>query len=253
MKTIIIINQKGGTGKTTTAVNIAAGLYRSGFKTLLIDLDPQGNASTASGTTPDESTPGTYEILKSRITAQECILTSPNGYDIITTDIRQSGADLELITEPGRDFILSNALKSINHLYDYAIIDSPPNLSITTIQGLTAADEVLITLKADFLALNGVAQLKDTIEIVKARLNPDLKIAGVLLTFFDGRKKLDNQITDMAAAAFPGKVFKSKIGNYVALAEAPAFSSDIFRYAPGSKAAAQYEELTQEIINLSAE
>lgn len=247
MKTLIFTNQKGGTGKTTSALSVAAGLSRKGYEVLLVDLDPQGNATTAAGITPDEEDATVYEVLKGAAEAADAIRTA-GGYDLIPTDIRQSGADIELATAPGRDFILREALEGVRNAYDYIVLDSPPSLGVVTLMGLTAADGVVITLKADYLALNGVAQLKDTIDLVRRRLNPRLEVTGVLLTFYDDRKNLDRQIAAQAEEGFPGKVFKTRISQAVALAEAPAAGRDIFAYKPTSKAAEQYAALTDEVI-----
>ena len=248
MKILTFTNQKGGTGKTTSALSVGAGLTRKGYKVLIVDLDPQGNATTAAGITPDEKDPTVYEVLKGSAKASDTIRATAGGYDIIPTDIRQSGADIELASAPGRDFILLEALDEVKDRYDYAIIDSPPNLSVITLMGLTAADGIVITLKADYLAFNGVAQLKDTINLVKRRLNPRLEVTGVLLTFYDRRKNLDTAIAAQAEEGFPGKVFRSRISQAVALAEAPAAGRDIFQYKPGSKPAKQYEDVVNEIV-----
>lgn len=247
MKILAFTNQKGGTGKTTSALNCAAGLSRKGYRVLLVDLDPQGNATTAAGITPDESDPTVYEILKGSSATVDAIRTA-GGYDLIPTDIRQSGADIELATAPGRDFILREALEGVRNAYDYIVLDSPPSLGVVTLMGLTAADGVVITLKADYLALNGVAQLMETISLVRKRLNPGLDLTGVLLTFYDRRKNLDQTIEAQAEEGFPGKVFNTKISAGVALAEAPAAGRDIFAYKPTSKAAEQYAALTDEVI-----
>ena len=253
MKILTFTNQKGGTGKTTSALSVGAGLTRKGYKVLIVDLDPQGNATTAAGITPDEKDLTVYEVLKGSAKASDTIRATAGGYDIIPTDIRQSGADIELASAPGRDFILLEALDEVKDRYDYAIIDSPPNLSVITLMGLTAADGIVITLKADYLALNGVAQLKDTINLVKRRLNPRLEVTGVLLTFYDRRKNLDTAIAAQAEEGSPGKFFRSRISQAVALAEAPAAGRDIFQYKPGSKPAKQYEDVVDEIIARTAE
>lgn len=249
MKTLIFTNQKGGTGKTTTALSVAAGLSRKGFRVLLVDLDPQGNATTAAGIYPMESDTTIYEVMKGEAEPADAIRKAPGGYDVMITDIRQSGADIELATAPGRDFILKTALADLADRYDFAILDSPPNLSIITLMGLAAADGVIIVLKSDYLALNGVSQLVNTINLVKKRLNPRINITGVLLTFYDGRKILARQIADYAEEAFPGLLFNTRIAAGVALEEAPATGQDIFTYKPTSKAAAQYAALTDEIIS----
>lgn len=233
-------------------MNVAAGLHLKGYRTLLVDLDPQGNATTASGVTPDESDPTIYEILKGSATAADAILTTPNGYDLIPTDIREAGVEIEIAAAPGRDYLLKEALNTIADRYDYAMLDAPPSLSVVTLTGLTAADGEIITLKADYLALKGVAQLMNTTDIVRRRLNPDLTITGVLITFYSPRRNLDRQILEQAGAAFPGKVFDTKIATAVALGEAPGAGMSIYayekEYRKGREAVAQYDDLTDEII-----
>lgn len=247
MKTLIFTNQKGGTGKTTSALSVGAGLTRKGYKVLLVDTDPQGHTTKAAGILLDEKEPTVYEVLKGAAKTADAIQAAAGGYDVFPTDIRQSGADIELASADGRDFILAEALEDVKDRYDYAIIDSPPSLSVITLMGLTAADGIVITLKADYLALDGVAQLKDTLDIVKKRLNPRLEVTGVLLTFYKGYN-LHKEIAAQAEEGFPGKVFRTRISEAVALAEAPAAGRDIFQYQPKSKAAKQYEELVDEII-----
>lgn len=248
MKTIVFCNQKGGVGKTASAINTAAALVNAGKAVLLIDTDPQGNATTSAGIRPQPESLTLYELLKGQTPAAATIQRTSGNYDIIPSDIRLSGADIELSALPGRDLLLKEALEPIQSNYDYCIIDAPPALSVVTLNDLTAADEAIITLKAEFLALYGVAQLRDTITLIQRRTNPDLEICGILLTFYDKRRTLDNQTRDAAEEAFPGKVFNTTISQAVAIAEAPAFGKDIFQYAPGSKAAKQYEQLTKEIL-----
>lgn len=252
MKTLIFTNQKGGTGKTTSALSVGAGLTRKGYKVLLVDTDPQGHTTKAAGILLDEKEPTVYEVLKGAAKTADAIQAAAGGYDVFPTDIRQSGADIELASADGRDFILAEALEDVKDRYDYAIIDSPPSLSVITLMGLTAADGIVITLKADYLALDGVAQLKDTLDIVKKRLNPRLEVTGVLLTFYKGYN-LHKEIAAQAEEGFPGKVFRTRISEAVALAEAPAAGRDIFQYQPKSKAAKQYEDVVDEIIARTAE
>lgn len=251
MKTLIFTNQKGGCGKTTCALSTGAALQRAGQRVLLVDTDPQGHLSKSAGIRPDEADATIYEVLKGRAAASDAIRTAPGGYDVLPADIRQAGIDIELASVPGRDVILSQALQKVSARYDFCIIDSPPNLGITTLMGLTAADGVIIVLKADFLALDGVAQLMDTITIVRQRLNPLLKITGVLITFYSSRKNIARQIEEMAQEGFPGLVFDTRITPSVALEEAPAFGVDIFQYKPASKAErpqSQFTALAAEII-----
>lgn len=251
MKTLIFTNQKGGVGKTLSAQSVGAALTRKGHRVLLVDLDPQGNLTKASGILTDEKDATLYEVLKGTAKAVDAIRKAPGGYDLLPADIRLTGADIELASAAGRDYILREALDVIKRRYDYAILDSPPNLSVITLMGLTAANGVIITLQCNYLALDGVAQLLDTINIVKRRLNPKLKITGALLTFYEGNTNLSQNIAAQAAEGLPGKVFESKISRSIALSESPANHRDIYDYKPRSKAKKaieEYEALTDEII-----
>lgn len=249
MKTIAFINQKGGTGKTTTTLSVGAALARDGYKVLLIDIDPQGNLTTSAGLKElGDNEPTVYEVLKGEASINAAIKHKTGAYDILPTDIRQSGADIELASVPGRELLLKEALEELKTAYDYVLIDCPPSLSIITLMGLTACNGVIIPVQAQYLALQGMAQLVHTIELVKKRMNPQIEIAGVVLTMYDGRKTLDKEILESVSAAFPDKVFKTLISNNVSLAEAPAFGMDIYEYKPDSKGAQLYEELTDEII-----
>lgn len=251
MKKIAFINQKGGTGKTTSTLNVGAALARDGYKVLLIDIDPQGNLTTSAGLVELlENEPTVYEVLKGQ-DINKAIKQKKGAYDILPTDIRLSGADIELSAVAGRDYILKEAIEALEIEYDYILIDCPPSLSVITLMGLTAADSVIIPVQAQYLALKGMAQLIDTINLVKKRMNPGLEIAGVLLTMYDSRKNLDREILENVTAAFPNKVFNTTINNNVALAEAPAFGMDIYEYKPDSKGAQQYEQLTDEIIKIA--
>lgn len=249
MKTIAFINQKGGTGKTTTTLSVGAALSRLGLTVLLVDIDPQGNLTTSAGLKEvPASDPTVLEVLKGLANINDAIKHKTGMYDILPTDIRQSGADLELASVPGRELLLKEALDSLNKEYDYILIDCPPSLSIITLMALTACDSVIIPVQAQYLALNGMAQLMDTIQLVKKRMNPDIKIGGVVLTMYDNRKTLDREVLENIQKAFPNNTFKTCISNNVSLAEAPAFGMDIYEYKPDSKGAQQYTELTQEII-----
>ena len=251
MKTLIFINQKGGVGKTLSAQTVGACLYRKGYKVLFVDLDPSGHLTKSSGIVPDETDPTLYEVLKGKATAISAIRTAPGGYDILPTDIRQTGTEIELASAKNRDSLLKKALEGVKRYYDYCIIDSPPSLSIITLMGLTTATGVIITAKCDYLSLDGMAQLLETINAVKQKLNRSLSITGVLLTFYDGRANLSKDVEAAAAEGLPGKVFDTKIGRSIALAEAPANHRDIYDYKPKAKAKkviAEYEALTDEII-----
>ena len=249
MKILAFINQKGGTGKTTTTLSVGAALARDGYKVLLVDIDPQGNLTTSAGLKElPESEPTVYEVLKGEASINAAIKHKKGAYDILPTDIRQSGADIELSSVPGRELLLKEALEDLNTVYDFVLIDCPPSLSIITLMGLTACNSVIIPVQAQYLALNGMAQLIHTLDLVKKRMNAAIEICGVVLTMYDSRKTLDKEVLENVKAAFPAKVFKTTISNNVALAEAPAFGMDIYEYKADCKEAQQYEALTDEII-----
>ena len=248
MRVISFVNQKGGVAKTTSCVNIGASLADQGRRVLLVDLDAQGSLSTSTGLKEigaDELT--VYEVLKGA-DIKEATRTLSESLSVLPTDIRLSGAEIELSSVPGREFLLREALESVAEKYDFTIIDCPPSLGVLTLIALTASDEIIVPVKADFLALNGMAQLMQTINIVKKRMNPGLEIAGVIATFYNSRRNLDQQIVDQIESAFPGKLFKTKISQNTALAEAPVNGTDIFTYNEKSNGAIQYNELTNELI-----
>lgn len=249
MKIISFVNQKGGVAKTTSAVSIGASLADHGKRVLLVDLDAQGSLSICSGYSEigkDELT--VYEVLKGTDIKEAVRQVSENLY-ILPTDIRLSGAEIELISVPGRDFLLKEALSEYDDSdFDYVLIDCPPSLGVMTLIALTASDGVIVPVKADFLALNGMSQLMNTIRAVKRRMNPGLEIVGVIATFYNSRRNLDQQIVEQIETFFPGKLFTTKISQNTALAEAPANGTNIFKYDNKSKGAQQYNDLTEEVI-----
>lgn len=247
MEILSFVNQKGGVAKTTSVVNVGAELSNRGFKVLLIDLDPQGNLSTSLGLVPDADDVTTYEVLKGADINKG--IKPKHSYELLPVDIRLSRADLELAGVPGRDVLLKEALDGLKKEYDYILIDCAPSLNILTLMALTASSKVIIPVKADYLALNGLAQLKETLELVQKRLNPNLTVGGIILTFYDGRRGLDLAVIDSVRTAFTDKVYKTCIGNNVKLAEAPSYGEDIFNYAPTSKGAAQYKDLVTEMLS----
>lgn len=244
---ISLVNQKGGVGKTATALSVGACLASKGRKVLLIDTDPQASLTASAGVELADNEPTVYEVLQGDTDINDTIKHA-GAYDVIPADINLSGADIALASVAGRDFLLKEALADLKTAYDYVIIDCPPSLSVLTFMNLTASNSVIIPVQATYLALKGMAQLLDTIKLVKKRLNPELEILGAVLTMYDRRKNLDNEILENIRETFPGKTFETTISSNVALAEAPAFGKDIFSYKPASKGAMQYEALTNEII-----
>lgn len=249
MKILAFVNQKGGVGKTTCCINIGAALSRKGKRVLLIDADPQANLTVSAGIQLKDDEPTIYDAMKGDEFTSSVIKQKPGAeYDILPADIMLSGADLELASEPGREMILKECLEDVAGKYDYVLIDCPPALNLISIMALTAATGVIIPVQAQYLALNGVAQLLDTVKLVQKRMNPQLEIQGFIVTLYDPRKLLNKEVLESLNEAFPGKVFSTTISSSIALAEAPSAGNDIFQYKPGSKAAKQYEALTEELI-----
>lgn len=245
-KIIALVNQKGGTGKTTSTINIAAGLFNKGYKVLTIDLDAQGSLTASLGIETYNNPNTIYEALNGQIKAKDCIIKKT--FDIIPADIRLSGAEIELSSTPGRETILKEVLDPIVNIYDYILIDCPPSLTLLTLNGLVAAKEIYITLQPEYLALLGMSQLIKTIETVKKRLNPDLEVTGIIITMYDSRKILNKEVIESVETYFKGKLFNTRIRNNVALAEAPAQGLDIFSYKANSNGAEDYSNLVDEII-----
>lgn len=248
MKVISFVNQKGGVAKTTSCVNIGASLADQGRRVLLVDLDAQGSLSTSTGLKEigaDELT--VYEVLKGA-DIKEATRTLSEDLSVLPTDIRLSGAEIELSSVPGREFLLREALTAFDDVFDYVLIDCPPSLGVLTLIALTASDGVIVPVKADYLALKGMSQLVDVINVVKRRMNPGLEIVGVIATFFDSRRKLDQQIVEQIETFFPGKLFETKISQNTALAEAPSQGKNIFEYDSRCKGAQQYRTLAEELI-----
>ena len=248
-KVIALVNQKGGTGKTTSTINIAAELSNRGKRILAIDLDPQGSLTASLGIQTHNNPNTIYEALKGQIQAQECIIKGK--FNIIPSDIRLSGAEIELSSTPGRETILKEVLDPVISIYDYILIDCPPSLTLLTLNGLVAAKEIYITLQPEYLALLGMSQLIKTIETVKKRLNPSLEVTGIIITMYDSRKILNKEVIENVETYFKGKLFNTRIRNNVALAEAPAQGLDIFSYKPWSNGAEDYNNLVDEILKRS--
>lgn len=251
-KIIAITNQKGGTGKTTTSINLASYLASYGRKVLLLDLDPQGNASSGIGISSQESEKGLYHLITDQALAHETVKsTSLNNLDIITSSQDLAAATIELVNLDSREYKLRNALNSIKNKYHYVIIDCPPSLGLLTINGLVATDEILIPVQCEYYALEGLGQLLNTISLIQENLKPELKLMGALLTMFDKRNKLSYEVAKEVKRHFPGYVFEAVIPRNVSLSEAPSYGKSIMHYDPWSKGARAYKQLAQEVIKLS--
>lgn len=245
-KVIALVNQKGGTGKTTSTINIAAGLSNKGKKVLAVDLDPQGSLTASLGIETYNIPNTIYEALNGDVDVQNCIIKQ--DFDVLPADVRLSGAEIELSSTPGRETILKEVLAPIIDKYDYVLIDCPPSLTLLTLNGLVAAKEVYIALQPEYLALLGMSQLIKTIDTVKRRLNPGLEVSGIVITMYDDRKILNKEVLESVETYFKGRIFKTKIRNNISLAEAPAQGLDIYRYKPSSKGAEDYYNLVAEIL-----
>jgi len=246
-KIITVANQKGGVGKTTTSVNLCAALNASKKRVLLCDLDPQGNATTGMGVDKNRSTRGTYDVLIGRAAAGDAVITTPYG-DVLASNQALSGAGIELVGLEEREYRLKNALAALRGRYDYILIDCPPSLELLTLNGLCAADTVLIPVQCEFFALEGLSDLMNTVRIIKKRLNPAIEIEGVLLTMYDGRTNLSMQVAAEVKRFFKEKTYKTVIPRSVRLSEAPSHGKPVIAYDYASRGAQAYLALAAEVI-----
>lgn len=254
-KAIAIFNQKGGVGKTTTNINLAACLAKKGKKILVLDIDPQGNTTSGLGIEKKNLKKSSYDLMiEDDINAEDVILkTGVDNLDIIPANVSLSGAEVELAIIRGREKRLKKALNQVKEKYDFIFIDCPPSLGLLTINSLTAVDSVLIPIQCEFYALEGVAQLMNTIEIVRKNLNEKLYVQGVILSMFDGRTNLSVQVVEEVKKYFREKVYKTVIPRNVRLAEAPSYGLPIIEYDPKSKGAEAYREFADEFLGVEEE
>jgi len=247
-KIISVANQKGGVGKTTTAVNLSAALGHIGRKVLVVDIDPQGNTTSGYGIDKRSVEKSTYDVLVNNIQPSSVIINSGfKGVDIMPANLNLAGAEIEIIEQDGRHLKLKNALDAVKSFYDYVVIDCPPSLGLITINAFCASDSVLVPIQCEFFALEGLSQLMGTIKRVRGGYNPNLDIEGVLLTMYDGRLNLTQQVVGEVKKFFPRRVFKSVIPRAVRVSEAPSFGAPVLYYDGASKGSKAYVELAREI------
>ena len=251
-RVIAICNAKGGVGKTTTAVNLASYLAAMGKYVLLVDMDAQANATTGLGVHIADNASNIYHSLVSDLNPQLSIKkTSLFGFDILPAAQSLAGATVELVSMEERELRLKKVLNPIRTSYDYILIDCPPSLGLLTVNALAASERVIIPVQCEYYALEGLGQLLKTVDLVKQGLNPDLQVLGVLLTMYDRRNQLSNQVLNEVSKNFPGRVFNAVIPRTVSLAESPSFGKTILQFDPDSKAARAYRQLAEEVIRLS--
>ena len=248
-KIMAIINQKGGVGKSTTAINLSAALGEMGKQVLLVDLDPQGNSSSGLGVEKSQVQNCIYDVLLNDVPVEEVIIPDVcEGLDLVPATINLAGAEVELVSEMARENRLKDAIGALRGKYDYIFIDCPPSLGLLTVNALVAADKLLIPIQCEFYALEGVTKLLDSMKRVKTRLNPTLDIYGVLMTMYDGRTTLSRQVVEEVRSYFGRLVFETLIPRTVKLSEAPSFGQPITLYDPSGKGAQSYMSLAKEVI-----
>jgi chromosome partitioning protein len=247
LRVLAISNQKGGVGKSTTAINLAAALAERGERVLLVDLDPQGTATLGCGYDPGEVEATVYDALIERAALERILLPTPMGFDLAPANIDLAGAEIDLQNEPGRDSLLRAALGGLGDRYAYIVVDCPPSLSLLTLLALAAATDVIIPVQCEYFALKGLQLLKDTIAKVRRRINPELRVAGILPTMYDARASHGKEVVQALKEMYPEEVYPIVIRRSVRLADAPLASKSIMQYSDGSDAARAYRALAEEV------
>ena len=249
-RTIAVANQKGGVGKTTTTINLSAALAEQGKKVLLVDLDPQGNATSGVGVDKRDLENTVYELFVGRTTLDECLLeTDFLNLSVLPANINLSGAEIDLIDMENREYHLKDILQQIKDDYDFILIDCPPSLNMLTVNAMTAADTVLVPIQCEYYALEGLSQLIHTINLVKKRLTPHLQLEGVVFTMYDARTKLSMQVVENVKQTLKENIYNTIIPRSIKLAEAPSYGMPITAYAPTSPGADAYRLLAMEVID----
>ena len=253
---ITVANQKGGVGKTTSTVNIAAAIAQSGLRVLVIDMDPQGNASTALGAVHTEGTPSVYEVLSGELTLADVLQECPEitGLWTAPATIDLAGAEIELVAQVAREYRLRRAIDALlaAQPFDYVFLDCPPSLGLLTLNGLVAAREVLLPIQCEYYALEGLSQLLRTIDMVRTHLNPELQVSAILLTMYDGRTRLASQVADEVRTHFGAQVIDTVIPRSVRVSEAPSYGQSVVTYDPTSSGALAYREAAAQVVALSS-
>ena len=244
-KIIAIVNQKGGVGKTTSSVNLSAALHQKGARTLLCDFDPQANATSGLGVDKNTASPNVYDVLIRQADPKKAVVHTPYG-DVLPANKALAGAGVEMIGLDRREYLLKDALAQLSADYDYIFIDCPPSLELLTLNGLCAAQSVLVPVQCQYYALEGLSDLLSTVRRVKQALNPTLELEGVLLTMYDGRTNLSIQVAEEVKRHFPGKVYATVIPRNVRLSEAPSHGKPVMAYDPLSRGAEAYSALAEE-------